>query len=543
MRIAFTHNLQLTRSEEEASFDRPETVEAIARSLQHLGHEVELIEVSGPASRIMARLEALSPDLIFNTAEGREGRYREAFYPGLFEQLAFPYTGSDAYVCTLTLDKQLTKMVLVDAGIPTPRWYFLNDIKSWNPPRLRFPVIVKPNYESGSKGITQDSVIEHPGDLYDAVKRLIERYPSGVLVEEFIEGRDVNVPFLEKASPKTGGVLPAFEYEFGREATAGRRYNIYDYMLNHFFYEQVSVKSPADLTPEQSKELSLFSRKIYDTLGLRDFGRIDYRITPDGRIYFIEVNALPSLEPGAGILASATQIGLKDLAAVLKQIIASAAARQGIDPAKHKQRTKKPYRVGLTYNLKRKVPKHPDDDDSEAEFDAEYTVDAIAGAIASYGHDVVKLEATQELPSIIASSGLDMVFNIAEGIHGRSRESQVPAICDLLDIPYTGSDPATLSITLDKALAKRIVMQAGIPSPKFLLLRSGTERIPKNMHYPLILKPNAEGSSKGRHGRQRGGRRENPARARGGPDRQVQAGRAGRGVSLGARIHARPLGR
>src|SRR5437879_6185753 len=121
MKIAFTHNLKLTESEEEAEFDTAETVTSIAAALTTGGHEVEKIEVSGPASHLAARIEAFAPDLIFNTAEGRRGRAREAFYPALFEELGYPYTGSDAYVLTVTLDKWLTKMVLAQQGIDSPR--------------------------------------------------------------------------------------------------------------------------------------------------------------------------------------------------------------------------------------------------------------------------------------------------------------------------------------------------------------------------------------------------------------------------------------
>jgi D-alanine-D-alanine ligase len=119
MLIAFTHNLQLSDHEEEAEFDRPETVHAISEALQKFGHTVELIEVSGPASRVVARLEALNPHIVFNTAEGKSGRYREAFYPGLFDQLGLAYTGSDAYVCTLTLDKGLASSHLTISDFPS----------------------------------------------------------------------------------------------------------------------------------------------------------------------------------------------------------------------------------------------------------------------------------------------------------------------------------------------------------------------------------------------------------------------------------------
>src|SRR5579885_125591 len=121
MKIAFTHNLRLTDSEEEAEFDTQETVDAIAGALHAAGHDVEKVEVSGPASHLAARLEACSPDLIFNTAEGRRGRAREAFYPALFEELGFPYTRSDAYVLAVTLDKHMTKLVLGQHGVDAPR--------------------------------------------------------------------------------------------------------------------------------------------------------------------------------------------------------------------------------------------------------------------------------------------------------------------------------------------------------------------------------------------------------------------------------------
>jgi D-alanine-D-alanine ligase len=90
------------------------------------------------------------------------------------------------------------------------------------------------------------------------------------------------------------------------------------------------------------------------------------------------------------------------------------------------------------------------------------------------------------------------VFNIAEGFKGRSRESQVPALLELLDIPYTGSDPAALSVSLDKALAKRMVRTHGILTPAYLVMHTGKERLPKELsRFPLLVKPVAEGTSKG----------------------------------------------
>ena len=173
MRIAFTHNLRLTDSEEEAEFDTAETVDAIAEGLRAGGHEVEKIEVTGPASHLAARIEIFGPDLIFNNAEGRRGRTREAFYPALFEELGFPYTGSDAYVLTVTLDKWLTKLVLAQRGIDTPRGRLVtpDELKRLKDPGtlgLALPVIVKPNYEGSSKGIGDDAVVRDAETLAEA---------------------------------------------------------------------------------------------------------------------------------------------------------------------------------------------------------------------------------------------------------------------------------------------------------------------------------------------------------------------------------------
>ena len=98
MKIAFTHNLRLTDvPKKKPSTTAPRRWTRSPPRSRPAGHEVEKVEVSGPASHLPARLEAIDPDIIFNTAEGRRGRMREAFYPALFEELGIPYTGSDAY--------------------------------------------------------------------------------------------------------------------------------------------------------------------------------------------------------------------------------------------------------------------------------------------------------------------------------------------------------------------------------------------------------------------------------------------------------------
>ena len=498
MRLALTHNLRLTDSEDEAEFDTRETIDALTTALERLGHRVERIEVSGPASRTAARLEAYAPDLVFNTAEGRRGRFREAFYPALFDELGFPYTGSDAWVLAVTLDKALTKLVLREHGVISPRGQFIEELSELKLDGWRFPVIVKPNFEGSSKGITQESIVEDKQRLRALVERQLAKFPAGVLVEEFIPGKDLTVPFLEKAPSQ---VLTPVEYVIDQAELSKRRYRIYDYDLKSVNYNAVNVRCPADFPAHILERAQDMARKAYKALGVRDLGRIDFRVADDGQVYFIEINALPSLEPGAGIYASAELEGLHT-DGVLGKVVESAVARWGLkDPRRAASRPPRrgPLRVGFTYNVKRVKPALDGSRDEEAEYDAPQTIQAVREAIVAAGHEIIDLEATADLPSLIETTRPDLVFNMAEGIKGRNRESQVPALLELLDIPYSGSDPAALNIALDKALAKKIVRQHGILTPNFFTMTTGKERLPKDVRFPLIVKPIAEGSSKGVH--------------------------------------------
>src|SRR5262249_27067294 len=162
-------------------------------------------------------------------------------------------------------------------------------------------------------------------------------------------------------------------------------------------------------------------------LGLRDLGRVDFRMGEDGRIYLLEVNALPSLERGASTFAAAAREGL-DYEGALAAIVASAARRQGLSvPAGgRRRRPPEPLRIGFTYNMKGVDSKTGND--TEAEYDAPETIDAIREALESHGHLVLPLEATPDLPRQFTDSPVDLVFNIAEGVAGRNREAAVPAL-------------------------------------------------------------------------------------------------------------------
>ncbi len=141
--------------------------------------------------------------------------------------------------------------------------------------------------------------------------------------------------------------------------------------------------------------------------------------------------------------------------------------------------------------------------DVYAEWDSVETIDAVANALSAYG-TVIRLEATADFPQRLREAGVDIVFNIAEGLHGPNREAHVPAICEFYGVPYSGSDPFTLSLGLHKARTKQILAAAGVPTAGFRLVETeeALEALARDtdrsaLRYPLFLKPVQEGSSKG----------------------------------------------
>jgi D-alanine-D-alanine ligase len=138
---------------------------------------------------------------------------------------------------------------------------------------------------------------------------------------------------------------------------------------------------------------------------------------------------------------------------------------------------------------------HPDFDDTYAEWDDEETIAAIEIALSEMG-EVVRLEADADFPIKLREARPDIVFNFAEGQGGPSRESHVPAFCEFWGIPYTGSDPLTLGVCLDKARTKETLTHHGIPTPEFQVVECPGQ-LSRALELPVIVKPLHEGSSKG----------------------------------------------
>ncbi len=154
-------------------------------------------------------------------------------------------------------------------------------------------------------------------------------------------------------------------------------------------------------------------------------------------------------------------------------------------------------RVALIHNLKppEKDPARPADYYSEC--DSPKTIGAITKAIEAAGYAVVPVEADERLPKWLSENPVDLAFNIAEGFHGQAREAIVPAVLEMLHIPYTGSGVLALVLALDKGRSKQIFKAVGIPTPNFQVFFRPDEPLDPKLHFPLIVKPNYEGSGKG----------------------------------------------
>jgi D-alanine-D-alanine ligase len=154
--------------------------------------------------------------------------------------------------------------------------------------------------------------------------------------------------------------------------------------------------------------------------------------------------------------------------------------------------------IGIAYDLKSDfAARAAGPDDELEEYDSPATVEAIEQALRARGHSVTKLGGGRRFLAAVLEKAPDLVFNIAEGHGSRSREAHVPAVCEMLKIPHTHSDPLSMAVALDKAMAKRVVANAGVPTPRFAVVESARDLESLSLTFPLFAKPLYEGSSMG----------------------------------------------
>ncbi|MBH1934238.1 hypothetical protein I5Q34_08000 [Streptomyces sp. AV19] len=327
MRIAVAYNELRKESAPEPGFLSQEHAESLFRTIRKLGHDVIPVEVSGPVGQVAEHLTRCRPSLVFSVAEGPRSGWRQALYPALFDDLGLPFTGSPAQVLATSLDKNLTKLLLCRHGVLTPPWQFVRHVDEIDMASLALPAIIKPNFEGWSTGITQDSVVFSPQEAFRKVRYLLTRFPDGILIEEFIAGKDLSVGYLEAVENSYGGVLAPIEYIYPR-SPADHAFAVLDYRLKNGEENAPVGRIHAQIDDTVSAAIRRAAMTAIGALGCCDMARADFRLTPSGTPYLLEVNAAPSLQPGRGMGAADPVPGEHALRNTADAVITSAARRQ-----------------------------------------------------------------------------------------------------------------------------------------------------------------------------------------------------------------------
>ncbi len=326
-KVGITYNLKKDFSRQEnqpidflEEFDSEETIDAIRKVLESEGHEV--IKLGGDTG-LIDRLRQASVDIVFNIAEGLQGRNREAHIPALLEFLDIPYTGSDPLTLSLTLDKAMAKRILMSQNIPTPRFIKVERMEDLEGLDLRYPLFVKLCYEGSSKGVRLDSKILDPQSLEEKARGLLKTYGSPLLVEEFVKGPEFTVGVLGNEDPFILGVMQIEIKGSPPEES------IYSLEIKREWEEKVRYHCPPFVDQNLLRKIEEVALRSYRALDCRDVSRVDIRVGDDRTPYFLEINPLPGLSPVYGDLVMMARSMGWDYARLVKTIFHHALKRYG----------------------------------------------------------------------------------------------------------------------------------------------------------------------------------------------------------------------
>jgi D-alanine-D-alanine ligase len=306
----------------------------IEETLRGLGHETTRVGVASDVEPVIAALNAADPAIVFNLAESFGGKSAlESNVAALLNLLGLRYTGSSPAGLLMAGDKSLTKQVLGFQKILTPQFAAIFRGALDHVGDLKFPLIVKPPQEDASLGITSKSVVRDIKELFGMMDSLQREFQSPVLVEEFVEGREFYVGLLGNVQPQA---LPVIELDFSAFPADRPKVASYEAKWGEGgtggtgesgaeFAGTTSV-FPTDLSPELTARMQAVAVEAFNALRLRDYGRVDLRVTPDEQIYVIEVNPNCYLERTGEFARAAAAAGITHDALVAR-IIELAQAR------------------------------------------------------------------------------------------------------------------------------------------------------------------------------------------------------------------------
>lgn len=268
----------------------------VVTTLRASGHEVRPLGVQDELKTIRAEIEDWKPDIVFNLLEQFHG---EAAYDqnvaSYLELLRIPYTGCNPRGLMLARGKDLSKKLLSYHRIPVPRFAVFPMRRKISPkPKLEYPLIVKSLSEDASLGIAQASVVDTEEKLIDRVKFIHERIGTAAIAEQYIDGRELYVGVLGNDRLR---VLPIWELEFGDLGDGGSAIATEKVKHDPDYQERHDIlQGPAeDLTPELESLIQRYAKRIYRTLELEGYARIDFRLGAEGTPYFLEANPNPEI--------------------------------------------------------------------------------------------------------------------------------------------------------------------------------------------------------------------------------------------------------
>lgn len=273
-------------------------VDAVQNSLDKLGLDYQLFPLKYDVEELVMALKQYKPDVVINLCEGFRGNsHLEMHVPAILEILGIPYTGAHPLALGLCQDKGLAKDMLRAHNVPTPKYQIMREF-SHLMDDLKFPLFVKPLKEDASIGVSKRSFVRDVGELKAQVEYVNKVYGQPALVEEYIDGRELNVSVLGNDDPL---VLPISEIIFDFQDGP----KIVDYaskwLKESEEYARTKPVCPADLDDEVRRLVEEVALKAYRALRCRDYARVDIRLESRTKIPFVlEVNPNPDISPEAG---------------------------------------------------------------------------------------------------------------------------------------------------------------------------------------------------------------------------------------------------
>lgn len=300
-------------------------IEAITDALRELGHEPSTFAIDG-RPQTLTRLARSSADLYFNLVESYAGDdTKEMHFAAFLDLVGKRYTGAGPHGSFLAMDKSVAKKIIRYHDLYTPYSALVNKGRVEHAQDVQFPVIVKPAAEDASKGIDAASVVSSVKELLERIAYVHDEFDSPALIEEYIEGREIYAAVLGDDRPE---VLPPIELDLsklpeGMPHIAGYEVK-FDTTTEAY---KVTKSAPArDLDEETLARIQQTALTAFRALKLRDYGRLDLRVTDSGKVYVIEANPNPWLDPAAEFAMAAKESG-RSYTEMIAAIVESAMAR------------------------------------------------------------------------------------------------------------------------------------------------------------------------------------------------------------------------